>query len=76
MNSEHQTEPHQTIGFKEAYATLKSTAEHMRSQTEPDIDSLVPMVDKAVAAYQVCKSRISAVHALLEQKLGQNAGAM
>lgn len=60
----------QAESFNKAYGTLKAIAESMRSQTEPDIDALVPMVDKAVAAYTVCKARIASVKELLEAKLG------
>lgn len=71
VNQETNTSPEQSMKFSEAFGTLKSVAEAMRSQTnEPDIDALVPMVDKAVTAYNLCKTRIAAVKQLLEQKLG------
>lgn len=45
----------QSESFKENYATLKQVAETMRTQQEMDIDALIPLVDKATAAYKVCK---------------------
>ncbi|AET95189.1 hypothetical protein BSFA1_84460 (plasmid) [Burkholderia sp. SFA1] len=68
-STNHSGTPEAT-SFKEAYAKLKQTAETMRSQQEPDIDALVPMVDSAVANYAICTQRIEAVRLLLNQKLG------
>ena len=59
----------ETVSFKEAYGTLKQPADTMRSQHEPDIDALVPMVHKAVAAYTVRTKRMEAVREMLNQKL-------
>ena len=41
--------------FAANYAVLKEVAETLRTQKEPDIDALIPIVDKALAAYKVCK---------------------
>lgn len=60
-----------TLSFKEAFSNLKTIAEKMRNQGEPDIDALVPMVDQALASYSLCKSRIETVKQLLDQKLSQ-----
>lgn len=55
--------------FKENYAILKNIAETLRSQQEPDIDALVPLVDQATQAYKACQARIDAVNAALEERL-------
>lgn len=51
----------QSGSFKENYATLQKIANDLRTQQEPDIDALIPMVDQATAAYKQCKKRIEAV---------------
>lgn len=55
--------------FKENYATLKQIAETLRTQQEPDIDALIPMVDRAMVAYKVCKTRIDAVKQAFSEKM-------
>lgn len=56
-------------GFLAHYATLQETARALREQTEPDLDALIPLVDRALEAYKGCKSRIEAVQSLLDQRL-------
>ncbi|MBN6739622.1 exodeoxyribonuclease VII small subunit [Acidithiobacillus sp. MC6.1] len=55
--------------FQKNFVILKEVALTLRNQKEPDIDSLVPLVEKATAAYQACMSRIDAVEKMLESKL-------
>ena len=55
--------------FKEGYAVLNRHAETLRNQQEPNIDDLLMIVTESVAAYQVCKERIDAVEAALQQAL-------
>lgn len=64
-----QSDIQKEVGFLEHYGTLQETAKILRDQTEPDLDALIPLVDKAVAAYKGCKTRIEAVQALLDQRL-------
>jgi exodeoxyribonuclease VII small subunit len=52
--------------FKEAYDTLRDTAEELRSQDEPDIDTLTTRVLRSVEAYKECETRINAVEKALE----------
>lgn len=56
-------------GFNEAYETLKRNAEKLRTQQDLDIDGLVPIVQQSAQAYEVCKERIAAVRASIEQHL-------
>jgi len=58
-----------TESFKENYTTLKQIAETLRTQQEPDIDALIPMVDKATTAYKHCKNRIDAVKKAFAEKM-------
>ncbi len=58
-----------TESFKDNYNTLKQIAETLRTQQEPDIDALIPMVDRATAAYKVCKARIDAVKQAFSEKV-------
>jgi exodeoxyribonuclease VII small subunit len=55
--------------FKANYDILREVAETLRNQREPDIDALIPMVDKALASYKVCKDRITAVKAAFGERL-------
>ena len=55
--------------FAANYAVLKEVAETLRTQKEPDIDALIPMVDKALAAYKVCKDRLTAVKTAFGERL-------
>jgi len=53
--------------FKQAYETLQKHAETLRAQQEPNIDDLLTIVTESVSAYNVCKERIDAVEAAMEQ---------
>ena len=57
--------------FKDNYARLQEIAQQLSQSEEVDIDQLVPMVDEASRAYQLCKSRLDAVEAALSQRLEQ-----
>jgi exodeoxyribonuclease VII small subunit len=59
-----------TETFKQHYDNLRTIAEKMRSQQEPDIDQLIPMVDSALGSYKVCKDRLDAVKKLLDERFG------
>lgn len=53
--------------FNGNYQQLNAIAQKLRTQNEPDIDALVPMVEEATKAYQVCKQRIEDVKIALKQ---------
>jgi exodeoxyribonuclease VII small subunit len=55
--------------FKENYQKLQEIAQKLANSGEVDIDELVPMVDDATRAYQLCKSRIEAVEMALNTRL-------
>lgn len=55
--------------FKANYAKLQTIAQKLSHTEEVDIDELVPMVDEATRAYQLCKSRIEAVENALNKRL-------
>lgn len=52
--------------FREAYDTLRDTADELRTQEEPDIDTLTTKVMRSVEAYKECEIRINAVEKALE----------
>jgi len=52
--------------FNDSYKQLNEIAKKLRSQEEPDIDALVPMVEEATKAYQICKQRIDEVKLALK----------
>ena len=51
--------------FNKNYRVLKETADWLSGQKEPDIDQLVPKVEKAMQAYSICKDRLDKVQASL-----------
>ena len=55
--------------FKNNYQKLQDIAQKLSNSGEVDIDELVPMVDEATRAYQLCKSRIEAVETALNTRL-------
>ncbi|BBP43562.1 exodeoxyribonuclease VII small subunit [Thiosulfativibrio zosterae] len=55
--------------FKTNYQKLQEIAQKLSYSDEIDIDELVPMVDEATRAYNLCKSRIEAVEKALNQRL-------
>jgi exodeoxyribonuclease VII small subunit len=65
--SKKNTENSDLPGFNESYKQLNEIARKLRSQEEPDIDALVPMVEEATKAYQICKQRIEEVKLALKE---------
>lgn len=61
--------PTQADSFKDNYARLQQIANQLTNAEEVDIDQLVPMVDEASRAYQICKSRLDAVETALSKRL-------
>lgn len=57
------------MNFTENYQTLQNIANRLSNSGEVDIDELIPMVDEASKAYQICKSRLDAVEEALNQRL-------
>jgi exodeoxyribonuclease VII small subunit len=56
-----------SASFNKNYKVLKETADWLSGQKEPDIDQLVPRVEKAMKAYTICKDRLDKVQATLGQ---------
>lgn len=61
--------PTETETYKAHYAILREVAETLRQQKEPDIDALIPMVDRALTSYRFCKARLEAVKAAFGERL-------
>ncbi|MDR9497706.1 MAG: exodeoxyribonuclease VII small subunit [Hydrogenovibrio sp.] len=59
--------------YQKNYQTLQQIAQKLSQTDDIDIDELVPMVDEATKAYQICQSRIEAVEKALNQRLGNDA---
>ena len=55
--------------FNKNYRVLKETADWLSKQEEPDIDQLVPKVERAMQAYRICKDRLDRVKETLGQYL-------
>ncbi len=57
--------------FNAAYQRLETIANKLRaSESKLDIDSLLPDVQAAMAAYDICKQRLAAVGLALDEQLG------
>ena len=61
--------PLDSTSFNKNYKVLKETADWLSTQKEPDIDQLVPKVEKAMKAYSFCKDRLTKV----QETLGQHS---
>lgn len=61
-----------TESFNESYGVLKEISEKLRNQSEPNIDELIPMLQKATNAYNVCKSRLGSVKEALKEHLAND----
>lgn len=60
--------------FKAAYDILKTNAEQLQAQDEPDIDNLMTTVEESITAYRVCEARINAVQSALDAAFAEQAG--
>lgn len=59
----------QKDSYQENYNKLQEIAQKLSQSDSIDIDELVPMVDEATRAYQLCQSRIEAVESALSKRL-------
>ncbi len=64
--------PLDSTSFNKNYQVLKQTADWLSQQKEPDIDQLVPKVEKAMQAYSICKDRLTKVQETLGQYFDSN----
>jgi exonuclease VII small subunit len=64
--------PLDSTSFNKNYQVLKQTADWLSTQKEPDIDQLVPKVEKAMQAYSICKDRLTKVQETLGQYFDSN----
>jgi len=62
----------QPESFRENYDTLERIATRLAQDEDIDIDELVPLVDQATKAYQLCRSRLDAVEKALQERLVQD----
>ena len=56
-----------SASFNKNYRILKETADWLSKQEEPDIDQLVPKVERAMQAYRIRKDRLDRVKETLGQ---------
>jgi exodeoxyribonuclease VII small subunit len=63
-----------SASFNKNYKVLRETADWLSSQKEPDIDQLVPKVERAMKAYQICKDRLTKVQETLGQYFDKDEG--
>jgi hypothetical protein len=54
-----------STSYNKNYQVLEQTADWLSTQKEPDIDQLVPKVEKAMQAYSICKDRLTKVQETL-----------
>ncbi len=55
--------------FVSNYRILKEIAEELRNQSEPNIDELIPKIETAMKAYQICKEPLNHVSETLSKML-------
>jgi exonuclease VII small subunit len=72
MSDENQLD---STSFNKNYQVLKQTADWLSTQKEPDIDQLVPKVEKAMQAYSICKDRLTKVQETLGQYFEKDVAA-
>lgn len=71
--SETQYPPLNPDSFNAAYNRLESIANKLRAaDNRLDIDALLPDVQAALAAYEICRARLAVVSAALEAQLGSS----
>ena len=67
------TSPDETVDTAGVYAknreVLRGIAERLRTETDIDIDELIPLVDQASAAYKACRQRVEAVEKTIADRL-------
>lgn len=59
--------------FKDAYEVLKTNANALQNQTEPDIDNLMSTVEQSIEAYKICQARIEAVQQALDAAFSEDS---
>lgn len=67
------SESQETTTFMENLRALKSAAADIDGMNEPDIDKLIPLVEKGTKAYKACNERIAQVEKYLGIE-GSNEG--
>ncbi len=67
--------PDKAENFTHSYETLKTIAETLRNQREPNVDELIPMLEAATKAYKICQSRLASVQLALKEYLPQTDDA-
>lgn len=55
--------------FKQAYTLLKTNAEALQNQSEPDIDALMDRVEESIHAYKICQKRLKSIQKALANSL-------
>lgn len=58
-------------GFLYHYDTLQQIVEQLSDSQQPDLDKLIPLVDKAMESYAEIQKRVSAVQKLLDSRKEQ-----
>lgn len=60
----------ETVSYSENYTILAETVRTLNNMAEPDVDKVLPIVERANSAYKFCIDRIAQVEAALG--IGQN----
>jgi len=55
--------------YKKNFDRLKAIENEIRSQEEPDVDAIVPLVKEAMIVFSVCKKRLEAAKSALGEAL-------
>lgn len=49
------------MSYSEAFSELNSIVRQLKSMQIPDVDVIIPMMERSMALYKICKKRIDSV---------------
>ena len=55
--------------YQASFKVLEEISERLQSNELVDVDELIPLMDQATQAYNVCKERLEAVEKALESRI-------
>lgn len=51
--------------FMQAFKEMDNVTNSLQSMKQPDVDAIIPLTEKGMQAYKICKSRIQLVEKYL-----------
>jgi exonuclease VII small subunit len=72
-DNEATEENKETENFMDCYIALRETVTALKQMQEPDVDAIIPLVEKGMKAYKGCEARIKQVEGYLAALDGASA---